>query len=263
MISKLIYDYVDCLFNFDGTRIKIPEEVKIEIDRCWQEHLATKKSMNGNLFTIDSIKMNDNILNFNVKNTSYDHYIYSVKNNFSGKYICRSLASNIIPLTSDNYYVLAVMSEWTSLANKIKFIGGSLSKDDISNKILEPSKCIKRETYEEVGIELNDLSQAKNVVPIYFITRKNMSFINVLFSADLALSSKDVSQLFEQYKIQLRNENKEIELNSLIFLKNQKNKINEFIYSNKDRLIDYMEEVLRVLNGELSANDIIKEVSKI
>lgn len=259
MISKLIYNYVDCLFNYEATKIKLPEEIKLEISRCWQQHLLTKRSVNGQLFTIDSIKLNDNILSLYVKSTSYDHYIYSFKNNFNGKYICRSLASNVLPLTSDNYYVLAVMSEWTSLANKIKFIGGALSKDDINDKILEPLTCIQRETYEEIGIKLNDKSQIKKIRPLYFITRKNMSFINVLFSADLALSSNDVSKLFEQYKTNLENGNKEVELRSLIFIKNEKDKIKDFICSNRDRLIEYMEEVFCVLNGELEANDILKK----
>lgn len=111
-----------------------------------------------------------------------------MKEHFCGKYICRSIASNILILTTDNYYVLAKMSINTSLPNKIKFIGGAMSKDDLKENILDPFECVKREIYEEIGLTI---VPSNKILPAYFITRKNLSFINTLYIYKTELSRDD------------------------------------------------------------------------
>ncbi len=262
MISELIYDYINCSINYNDMNVELPNEIIMKIRDNWTEYTTKKKSTNGEIFTVDSINAVNNIINFNVKKTTFDHYIYSVNNNFCGENICRSIASNILPLTSDNYYVLAVMSEWTSLANKIKFIGGAFSKEDICNNKFEPLRCIERETYEELGIAISNKDKVLSVEPKYFITRKNLSFINFLFIANLTYSSEDILRIFEQYKMFLHKDKQEVELESILLVKNDKSVIKSFINKNRGRLIDYMEEFFLVLTGEIDARDILREVNK-
>lgn len=261
MKSNFIYYYVENLIHYRDLKIELPSDVRLQIKESWEAYISQNKTTNGELFTLEAMQLKEDILHFYVNKTTYDHYIYSRKHNFDGKYICRSLAANILPLTSDHYYVLGVMADWTSLANKIKFIGGALSKEDLCEDILDPFKCVIRETKEELGIDASDEKLVLNLEPTYFVTRNKLSFINTLFFADLSISSQDVLALFRRFKSQLQNENKAVELKSIIFLENQPDKIKSFIEKNKDRMIDYMEELLLVLLGVLEAKNIKKEVT--
>lgn len=195
MKSNMIYDYIPCKINFDGSKVSLPVKLKHEIKENWNKLFDSgKRFTNNELFTIDSMNVKNSELIINAKKTLYDHYLYSVSQNFIGKYICRSIAANVLILTSDDFYVLAVMSSKTSLPNKIKFIGGSLSEDDLTQNILDPLKCTKRETYEEIGLTLEtDI----NITPRYFMTRPNLSFINILHIANVDLSHKDIKFLFD------------------------------------------------------------------
>ena len=180
MISKLIYDYYKkSVFRFDKSKLEMPEDVNSDISKNWEYiNESGKKFINGDLFTISAIGVDEKkALNFTVKKTDYAHYLYSVKNDFSGKYICRSIASNILPITSDGYYILGVMAKNTSLSSKIKFIGGALSEHDLCEDRLEPLKCIKRETLEEIGLDINEKKDVLNLEPKYFVTRKDLLFL--------------------------------------------------------------------------------------
>ncbi|MBQ8740426.1 MAG: hypothetical protein IJY79_02620 [Clostridia bacterium] len=256
MKSNLIYDYVPCKISFDGSKVSLPQSVQFEIKRNWDNLISSgKQFMNNELFTIDSIEVEDFQLKINVKKTLYDHYLYSVGKKFIGEHICRSLASNILILTSDNYYVLAVMSGKTSLPNKVKFIGGSLSEEDLTNSILDPLKCVKRETYEEIGLKFESNI---NITPRYFMTRANLSFVNILYVAEIDMSHKDIKDLFDRYK--KKSQNSEFELNNILFVKNDVDEIKSFIKESRQSLIDYMEELFYVLIGESEAKSMVEEI---
>lgn len=255
MKSNIIYDYVPCEITFDGSNVLLPSNVQFKIKSYWDNLINSgKRFTNNELFTIDSIKVEDAQLILNVKKTLYDHYLYSVSMNFLSEYVCRSIASNVLILTSDNYYVLAVMSGKTSLPNKVKFIGGSLSNEDLTNNILDPLKCIKRETYEEIGLTLES-----NIIPRYFITRSNLSFVNILHITKIDISHKEIKTLFDNYKE--KSKRSEFELNNIFCVKNDVDEIKSFIEKNRRNLIDYMEELFYVLIGELEAKSIIEELT--
>lgn len=261
MISEIIYNYIESNFNYSDEFVNLPNDIKTEIKNNWENLLSIGKNYtNGELFTVDTIKYEKGILDFNVKKTNYAHYLYSIKNNFNGYYLCRSIASNILPITFDNYFVLATMSKNTSLANKIKFVGGALSEEDRSVNTLNPLKCITRETYEELGLNISDNRNVLNIKPKYFITRKNLSFINTLFIANLNITAKDLLRLFNNYQLNLNNLNEESELSSLVFIKNDREEIKNFMIKYKDRLIDYLKEVFLVLINEREANDITTKI---
>lgn len=259
MKSKLIYDYIPCIINFEKSMVFLPEDVKLKIKKNWEDlYRAGKRYVNGQLYTIDSIGYENMKLKLNVKTTTYDYYLYSLERKFIGQYICRSLASNVLIITSDNYYVLAKMSERTSLPNKIKFIGGALSEDDLINNQLDLLKCIERETFEELGITLENNNKVVSIKPRYFITRENLSFINTLFIANLDISREDILDLFNTYKEKAKNS--EFELKSIIFVKNNAITIKSFIEDNREILIDYMEELFYTLIGDLEPKNILSEI---
>lgn len=260
MKSELIFDYIPCNIYYKDQLISLPDEIKIEIERCWNEAiLSGKKYTNGDLFTISSIANEGNLLNLYLYLTTYDHYIYSVKKNFTGNYICRSLAANILFLTSDNYYVLAVMSGKTSLPNKIKFIGGAFSKDDIKSGKIDAFTCIDREVQEEIGLSISNKNIITNVCPKYIVTRKNFSFINILFMSELNISRNELTALFKEYKENSALD--DFELSDIYFLHNDNNDIKNFIVCNKQNIMSYMEDLFLILMGEVKAGNIKNKIN--
>lgn len=263
MISSLIYDYHNpCKFKYNKSKYELPEYIKQEINENWKNlYNSGKRFLNGDLFTVNDIFIDeDKTLNFNMIKTNYAHYLYSMKNNFTGKYICRTVACNILLLTSDNYFVLGIMDKNTSLPHKIKFIGGAISEDDLNEDLLDPLKCITRETCEEIGFNLDNNSYILKPEPRYIVTRKHWSFFNILFYTHLQIPKNDLTKIFNRHKAYSQNKNS-VELDSIIFINNQKKAIDSFLDENKGRLIDYLEEFFIVLTGKLDANDIIKEVN--
>ncbi|MCD4669281.1 MAG: hypothetical protein K8S14_02420 [Actinomycetia bacterium] len=263
MISNLIYNYYNpCKFIYNKSKYELPEHVKKEIKENWQDLFNSgERFINGDLFTVNNILIGeDKILNFNVIKTNYAHYLYSMKNNFTEDHICRSVAANVLPLTSDNYFILGAMAENTSLPNKIKFIGGAMSEDDLCGDFLEPLKCVTRETREEIGLDLGNHPHILKLEPRYLITRKNWFFINTLYYAQLNISKGELIKMFDEHKIYLQKKN-EVELDSILFINNEKKDIESFLNENERRLIDYLEEFFFVLIGKLDANDIVKRVN--
>lgn len=263
MINELIYKYEKSCFIYDRSNVKLPEQMIKDINANWEELIADgKKCTNGELFTINNILMDsDGIIKFIVNKTNYAHYLYSKKKDFECDHVCCSIAANVLPVTTDNYYVLGVMANWTVLPNKIKFVGGSMSEHDFIENRLEPLKCVKREMMEEIGIDLDDIEYVKSYEPIYFVTRKNLSFINVLYLARLNLSSSQIKDRFEKYKTYLIDNDMEVELDSILLVKNDIESNREFINANRNNLIEYMESLFNVIYGIQEANNIIDKIT--
>ena len=263
MLSELIYKYYEkCCFVYDKTHVKLSDEFSRDINKYWKELIDSgKKYENGEIFTVNDISVDrDGMLKFALNKTNYAHYLYSQKNNFEGDYVCRSIATNVLPITTDNKYVLGTMSNSTSLSNKIKFIGGSMSEDDFVQNRLETLKCAKREVMEEIGLDLNDKESVLSYEPIYFITRKNLSFINVLYLVHLNISSDQMRSNFENYKSHLIENDMEVELDSIELVENDLESNKAFITNNRNNLIDYMESVFNVIYRIEEPKNIISEI---
>lgn len=264
MISKLIFNGVENYrFTYAGNEVELPLEIKKEIDNYWKHLISLgKKYTNGDLFTVEDIKIDeDKYLNFTINKTKFAHYLYTVKNNFEGKYICRSIATSALFITKDNYYVFGKMSSNTSLGGKIKFIGGAISTDDFVEDKFIPENCIEREVREEIGIDIRDKLNVRSMNLKYFITRKNLSFINICFEINLHLTSNEIMNMFNSYNEYLANNKLEQELEKIVLVEKSNCNIKEFLIKNKDILIDYMEELLLVEVGVLKARDFYDDFS--
>lgn len=252
MLSNSIYSMLPKYkFIYEERNVELPNYLNREIKDNWNELINSgKKYTNGELYTISSIKFeNDNCLIFRILKTDYAHYLYTVKQDFQGEYICRSIATSALFITNDNYYVLGKMSSDTSLPGNIKFIGGAISKEDFIENELHPIEGIKREVKEEIGLDLDDKSKVESVNSSYFITIKNLSFINICFKIKLNLSSKEIIKLFDEHNENLYNQNMEQELDSIVLVKNDRENLNNFFTDNKGITMDYLEELFLVEMG--------------
>lgn len=255
MISTLIYKIEKYKILVDDSLVSIPEVIQNQINQNWDLYLKSKpESFNDSLYTIDEINFNNNCLAVIVKKTFYNHYVYSKKNNFLGDYVCRSIAANAILLTSDGYLVFASMSSKTSLANTIKFIGGAFSNDDIFGNNLDAKKCILRELLEETGIDFS--KEISSLSEFLFITRKNLSFLNILFLLQTTMSRKEIGNTFSTYKHALENNDAFVEVDNLIFVKNNETELNK-ILTGEYKYIDYFKEVILIYLKKIQPGNIV------
>ncbi len=247
--SKLIYEYYPSKFILDSAPLIISEQVKTKIDDYWKDiTLEQKKYTNGIILTIDKIDNLNNPNIFSIKKTSFSHYLFCRQNKDNNESICRSIAANILLLTSDNFYVLCKMSNTTSLAGKIKFIGGAVSIDDIDDSnTIDLYGCISREVKEEINEDLSNNLIFAGVIPKFFVTRPNLTSLNVLFISNLSITSIDLKNRFNQYKNNLVDS----ELSKLVLVKKDVSEINDFLLKNNDSLLEYIGDIMRILMGTL------------
>lgn len=249
MMNKLVFDYYKkSKFIYCGN-IEIPQKTQCEIIRNWNVLKADNNFFNGDVFTVNNIKLDNNFnLNFYVYKTNYAHYLYS-KNNKSVEYICRSLAANVLPITSDNFFVFGKMSQWTSLSNKIKFIGGSLNNEDIEESYISPLKCARREMLEELGIDMFNKKHVNQFKPVLIITRKNLTFFNILYSVKLNITMLQVKDLFNKHNLKQKALNINTELDSIELVENKVENMVKYLKNNKNNVIDYMRDTVNVYYG--------------
>lgn len=252
MKSDIIYDGDQkCRFIYDGRYVNIPEYLDKEIKENWDELIkAGKPYTNDELFTITNIEFNNkNDLIFNLKKTNFAHHMYCRKKDFNIECVCRSIATSALFLTNDDYYVFGKMSSSTSLAGITKFIGGTISSEDFIDNEFNSYECVKREVKEEVGIDLNDKSIIQNVDLHKYLTLENFSFINVCYKVRMNISSKEMMSFFISYDEYLGKNNLEQELETLVFVKNNKDDVLMFLEDNKDDIMSYLKDLLLVEVG--------------
>lgn len=254
-----IFCYVNSNIFYSGKEINLSNDIKQDIYRNWQKISKSKDLYNGELFTINNINYSLSGLTILADSTTYDHYIYGVHNYLIEEHRCKSIAANVLLRTIDGYYILAIMGNKTALSNKIKFIGGSVSNEDVFENKIILENCVIRETYEEIGVDLTDKTLVKNVSPKYIITRDNFSFFNLLFISDLKIKSTDIIKIFENHKEKLRNKNEKSELSNILLLKDDVYDIKKFLSNYQNNIIDYMDVFWNIQCGRRKFDNIENE----
>ncbi len=243
MKEKNIYRFENINFVLLNEEIQLPDKYKEAMDENWSNEIASGKTYtSGNIFTISGHNFDVEEKTIYIQQSSYSHYLYSRKRAYD-IYSCRSMASNALFLTSDNYFVLGKMQNTTSLPGKIKFIGGSVDKEDIesSNKV-NIEGCVKRECNEEIGIDITDKRYVEYVEPIAYITRPHLTFVNTLFYVRLSMSKNEMEKHFKDFQAKLMDAKEEIELSEVVFVHNDKESVKVFLEDKDSNLIDYMKD---------------------
>lgn len=252
MEKSNVYRYQNIDFKFVEGNKDLPPEYLLSIKKNWKSEISEGKTYtNGKLFTMTGADISEETIHIYVQETDFAHYLYSRKNDIN-KYSCRSMAANVLFLTNDNYFVLGRMGASTSLANKVKFIGGSFDKSDLAeDHMIDVNKCIEREVLEEVGISLKNREMVAHVRPFAFLTRKKLSFINILFIAELKITKVELEGIFSFFKANLNLAGQESELSELVYIKNDYESVSAFLRDEKNIVIDYMCDFFEAYFGKL------------
>lgn len=159
-------------------------------------------------------------------------------------------------ITKDNYLVLGVMNQHTSMPSTVKFIGGAFSEIDIKNGVFEVASCIEREVFEELGIRLSQI-QTQEQVQTFILTRANFSFMNTLQIKSIELGKAEFIQAFHQFQT---SEMAEQELSDVLFIKNDPEAISLFVQENEEVLVDYMQEFFLVYNQMIQPSEMTEKL---
>jgi hypothetical protein len=211
---------------------------------------------NEELFTVTKINAIDNELFFELERSEFAHYLLTqVTPNISNP--CISVAVNSLLETLDGYYVLGKMASNTSLADKVKFIGGAISREDLLNDQFQIRNTIIRELQEEVGFKEEYLISEEAMAEVLIMTKEDFMLFNVLVSVPLNLTMEDFHSRFTYFN----DKQKEMdcnELDDLVFLQKNPVAINDFINNSNYSTVSYLNEALLVLSNQLESGNILK-----
>ncbi len=250
MKEKKAYGYKEIEFKVLKKELELPVEYVEKVNENWKREMNAGKSYtNGKLYTMVATNILESKIQVYVQETNFAHYLYS-KSIEIDKNSCRSMAANALLVTSDDYIVLGKMSGSTSLANRIKFIGGAFDQADFCNEIVDIKSCITREVKEEVGLDLNDNEMVGDIKPIAILTREKFSFANTLFLVDIRLDKAELERRFIGYKSELESAGEKSELSELVCIKNNYTSIITFLQDESNLVIDYMRDFFDAYLGE-------------
>lgn len=256
MKEKKVYEYKEIEFKVLKKKLELPVEYVEKVNENWKKEMNAGKSYtNGKLYTMAATNVFENKIQIYVQETNFAHYLYS-KSNEIDENSCRSMAANALLVTSDDYIVLGKMSGSTSLANRVKFIGGAFDQADFCNEIVDIKSCIAREVKEEVGLDLNDKETVVDVKPIAILTREKFSFANTLFLVDLRLDKSELERRFIEYKNELESAGEKSELSELVCISNNYTSILTFLQDESNLVIDYMRDFFDTYFGEIEYGNI-------
>lgn len=228
----------DLNINYKNEKVDLPWSIKEKIQTNWEEN--GEKFTNGDIFYINKYNINekDKMINMDICNSTYDHYLYTRLKKEYDEYSCVNLWSGAVIETSDGKLVLGEMSNETVSEGELHISGGSTDRDDLEDNKIDYYKTMKRELYEELGINLDDRNIVKDFYLRYLkvpsIIEVELSF-GVLYKIDLNITFEEFKEKFYKYKKYLDDNKLEVEFIEVYGIDKNKKSIEDFekIYSNR------------------------------
>lgn len=214
-----IIDNVTINISFVEEKVILPKEIETNIDTFWQQQkLENPKLWNGALLCGDDFYMYNDLITLTCKRTSYSHHLYDERIGLPDKYACRNLVVGCLLETSDNFYVVGEMSEFSSFPCGLQIIGGNVDDNDINNGKINIFNAIQRECREEVNIDLFDTTQVDSFKFRYIILPEHSHAYFFVAKTKLAMNMEKFKEHFQSYLDYLRKNNLEMEFRKIHFI---------------------------------------------
>lgn len=210
--------------NISKEIFELPENIKKQISNFWNETKSKNSSLwNGKLLCVSSYRNLENKVILTCKETNYAHYLYDERIGLPNEYACHSLGAGCLLETNDRYYVLGELNENTSFPHCIQPCGGGAEIEDLKNDGI--IQTIIRETKEELNIDLQDGNQFfENKIKYISLPENKLHTYMVFTKCLLKMSKSDLEEHYKNYLRNLQNNNQEVELCKLHFIKRGKAK---------------------------------------
>ncbi|MBU3143782.1 hypothetical protein [Clostridium sp. CF012] len=120
--------------------------------------------------------------------------------------------------TNDNKFAIGEMNEGTAFPFKLHYVGGGIDKSDIKGSILDLKHNIKKEIFEEIGIEVENKRIMKSLKPCYLKSGGLSNFISAIYILELLINEDELKILLNKHNEELALKMEMQEIRSLIFL---------------------------------------------
>lgn len=181
--------------------LDIPNIMKEKINNCWKEFIKGKNDFwDGKIFVATNIDLNDNIIE--VSSTNFSSLVYAKLNK---DLTIWSLFASILLKTKDEKYLIIRNNH-----NWINLIGGMADKMDFIDNQFNPDLCIRREVWEEIGLDLDNTKQILNYEMKYLKLAENGENYyptGILYTGNLNFTSEEFKKYIKNN--QFDNEIKE------------------------------------------------------
>lgn len=181
-----------------------------KIKTVWDNFIKDNHDyFNGDIYVVTDYDIS-NQYKFTIGKAKYADLIYAKEYR---DLTIRSLFSGIIFETRDSYYLL--------IKNRygiINLIGGTASKMDFIKDTFNPFLCLKREVYEEIGLNIedkNDIIEYKEKYIKIPNGNENMCSIGIIYEGKLNYTKKELIKIFNINKDKL-----DTEIDQLLFYNN-------------------------------------------
>lgn len=224
---------------------KLADDVRDKIDNYWNNLLNSGKTFTrGVVFTINKIENIDKDLKVYLESTDYAHYLYTINNKILEDFACRVIYTSILVETLDSKLIIGEMAFNTATPNRLQCCGGGFDNEDIIEGKIDIYNNIRRELYEELGIDLLDTNIVSNIQPKYIQSGGENNFIGLVFKVELKINEKEYVELYEQHVKKLKLQNIVPEFSELVFIKSDIKSIKGFLEKDKRSRADYLEKLI-------------------
>jgi hypothetical protein len=222
----------------DGNAVELSDQHHFEIEHYWKQINVNKRFTLGEVFHVHSIEEHEDRFDIILRTTDYAHYLHSVRYETAVEKSCKVVYGAGLVETKDSYFVFGEMADHTAYPGRLQCVGGSLSLEDKNNEYFDLEKSVLRELSEEIGID--DVEKLCDSEVQFIKTGGTYDFIAVLFHINLDLAIKEFQQHYAAYCNKLIAKGEQPEFKRLVTLKNDPNKIREFLQTERRETVDYL-----------------------
>ena len=205
-------------------KIELPEDLKQKIVENFENILKSGANVwNGEVRCVAKNDVGEDTVELICKNSDYAHYLYGERIGLPEEYSCKNLSAGSLVETSDNFYIVGELDKTTSYPGMLQVPGGNIDPKDIVDENINIMATIKRETLEELNIDLDDASKVieSKIKYLYISEPDEQPGVEVVTKVKLNMNKKEMQQYFEEYYKYLKNNNLEVEFGTLHFLKKE------------------------------------------
>lgn len=220
------------LYNIENKKVRViieeeyelPEDLKTAIMEHWNNALKSGANLwNGDMLCVTDINIDENEVTLICKKSDYAHYLYEERIGCIDGYRCRNLYASCVLETIDGYLIWGELASNMSYPHVIQLVGGGIEKKDIKNGKIDILNTIRRETKEELNIDLDDKINIKfnKLKYLYVSENGEQPGVAVFTKAVINKTAQELQEHFNKYNTYLAENGLEQEFERLHFIKTE------------------------------------------
>ena len=205
----------------DKKDVELPKNIVEKIKIFWQKQVEENPHLfNGEVWSVTKFEELEDRLRLTVQKTNYAHYLYDERVGLEDNLACYNLNGGILLETLDKKYIVGEMDETTSYPKGLQIPGGNLDQNDIKEDgTVDLIGNIARELQEELNLNLFDKSMIQSYKMKYMeLPEGKRHSYSPKLKGFLKMTSEEMKEYYEKYKLYLKETNQEVEFTKLHFI---------------------------------------------